>query len=57
MFENYPDVLNPLDISHCLNISLKTVYKLIHNNELPYKRIGSHYKIQKQAVIDYLNMR
>lgn len=37
------------DVAHELNISNQTVYKLIHNGELPAFKLGKHYAISKTA--------
>lgn len=53
MLENYNDVINVNDLCKILGISRKTAYKLL-KEEIPHRRIGSLYRISKQAVLQYI---
>lgn len=55
MLEGYSDVLTVKEVSQVLRIGLKKTYFLLHNKEISYKRIGRHYKISKDALIQYLS--
>lgn len=54
MFKSYPDVVNIADVCTMLRISKKKAYELIHNNQLPYRKIGRIYRIPKSSVITYI---
>ena len=54
MLENYSDVLEIKELCEILRIDRKTAYRLLHNGELSYRKIGRHYKIPKESVIKYL---
>lgn len=55
MLNSYPDILTVTQTSEILQISKKSVYKLIHSNQLQAKKIASHYRIQKKSLIEFLN--
>lgn len=55
MLEQYPDVLEIKDMQKILHIGRQTAYSLLSNGQIPFRRIGRIYKIQKQAVIDFLS--
>lgn len=54
MLENYNDILSVKDMCDILSISRKTAYIFLQSNEVPYRRIGRHYKIPKDGIINYL---
>ena len=54
MFKEYPDVLNVDDISRVLNISVKTVYKLLKDQAVGHLKVGREYRIPKINLIKYL---
>ena len=54
MFKDYPDVLNVEDMSRILNISVKTVYKILQEQSVEYLKIGREYRIPKINLIKYL---
>lgn len=54
MVENYQDVLDIKDMCKVLRIGRKTAYKLLQNDQIPYRKIGRNYKIRKDALITYL---
>ena len=55
IFSQYPDVLDTKDVQELLKISRKTVYCLIRNGKLPYRKIGSRYRLTKESVLKFLN--
>ena len=55
MLKTYPDILTVSQASEILQISKKSVYKLIHTNQLQAKKIASHFRIQKSSLIAFLN--
>ena len=53
-FREYPDVLTVQQTAELLAVCRNTIYKLIRENELPCRRIGSAIRIRKNDVIGYL---
>lgn len=56
LFKDYPDVVSVSQMSKMLNISLKTAYQLLKDNQIKHFMIGRIYKIPKIHVLDYLNI-
>ncbi len=54
MYEQYPDVLTVAELAKLLRIDRSTAYNLLHKGEIPYRRIGTAYRISKQAIIRYI---
>lgn len=54
MFDSFPDVMNPQQLAEALGIGRNAAYDLLKNNSIQYRRIGTHYKIPKLCVIDFL---
>ena len=55
MFEKYPDVLSVSDVCEILRIGKRSVYKLLNNHDLSYRRIGRIYHIPKSSVIAFIS--
>lgn len=53
-FKGYPDVLTVQQTAELLSVCKNTIYKLIRDNELPCRRIGSAIRIRKTDVIGYM---
>lgn len=53
-FKDYPDVLTVQQTAELLSVCKNTIYKLIHKNDLPCRRIGSAIRIRKNDVLDYM---
>ena len=53
-FKDYPDVLTVQQTAELLSVCMNTIYKLIRDNELPCRRIGSAIRIRKTDVIGYM---
>lgn len=56
MLKNYPDVLTITDVSSVLNISTKTVYRLLHDGKITSMKVGRTYRIPKIHLMQYLAM-
>lgn len=54
LLKDYQDVLTPKDIKEVLGIGKNAVYKLLNDNKISSFKIGSHFKITKLALLDYL---
>lgn len=57
MLENYRDVLDTKDLCEILRIGRKTAYSLLTSGEIPCRRIGRKYRIRKDSVIEYLQIK
>ena len=55
MLEEYPDVLEVKDLQRILHIGRQTAYSLLSTGQIPFRRIGRIYKIQKAEVINFLS--
>ena len=53
-FKDYPDVLTVQQTAELLSVCKNTIYKLIRDNELPCRRIGSAIRIRKNDVIGFV---
>ena len=53
-FKDYPDVLTVQQTAELLSVCKNTIYKLIRENDLPCRRIGSAIRIRKHDVMDYI---
>ena len=53
-FKDYPDVLTVQQTAEVLSVCKNTIYKLIRDNELPCRRIGSAIRIRKNDVIGFM---
>lgn len=53
-FKDYPDVLTVQQTAELLSVCKNTVYKLIRDQELPCRRIGSAIRIRKNDVINFM---
>ena len=54
--EDYPDVLNVSELAQILRVHISTAYGLLHSGAIPYRRIGSAYRISKRALLQFLNL-
>ncbi len=55
MFTDYPDVVSITQMAKMLSIGKVLAYRLVKDKSIYAKKIGREYKIQKSAVINYLN--
>lgn len=53
--KNYKDILTVDDICEILHISKVTAYRLIKDDEIPYKKIRKKYIIPKFLFINWLH--
>ena len=49
------EALTIKDMARILSISTKTCYKMVRNRQIPYVKIGSTYRIPRQAILELLN--
>jgi excisionase family DNA binding protein len=46
--------LTVAEVAAMMRVSKMTVYRLVHNGELPAVRVGKSFRVPEQAVHDYL---
>ena len=46
--------LTVAEVANVMRVSKMTVYRLVHNGELPAVRVGRSFRVPEQAVHDYL---
>lgn len=56
VFQSYPDILNVNQVSEILNVSTKTVYRLLNEGALDSLKVGRAYKIPKLYVLQYVKV-
>ena len=56
MFQSYPDVLDVKQVSELLNVSSKTVYRLINEGKLASLKVGRAFKIPKIHLLTYIKV-
>ncbi len=54
---DYPAALTAAETAEILRVSIKTVYKLIKDKNLPAVKVGRENRIAKNQLIDYLQQR
>jgi excisionase family DNA binding protein len=43
------------EVAQVMRVSKMTVYRLVHGGELPAVRVGRSFRVEEQAVHDYLD--
>ena len=46
--------LTVAEVASLMRVSKMTVYRLVHNGEMPAVRVGRSFRVPEQAVHDYL---
>ena len=46
--------LTVAEVASVMRVSKMTVYRLVHNGDLPAVRVGRSFRVPEQAVDDYL---
>lgn len=54
MFQDYPDLFSVTDLMSALHIGRTLAYRLIRTGAIPSLRVGSHIRIPKTAVMQYV---
>jgi excisionase family DNA binding protein len=49
-----PDILNIDEAAELLGVSIKTFNKVLHNENMPARKIGREWKFSRQALIDWV---
>ena len=56
MFSTYPDIVDVKQLCEMLGgVGPKAAYKLLHNGDILYFKIGKAFRIPKSSVIDFLS--
>jgi len=55
--DKYPDLLTVEDASEILRVGKKSVYKLMSNEQLRYKKIGRKYITSKIWLKEYMESK
>ena len=53
-FKDCPDVITVKQAAELLGVCKNTVYKLLHDNEIPCRRIGTAIRIRKKDVLLFM---
>lgn len=54
MFKNIPDIMTFKECQSLLKVGKNTLLSLLHNGNIDAFKIGSRWKIPKEAVLEYL---
>ena len=54
MFNDYPDVMSVKQAAEALGISDKSVYAMLKDGTIGYKKVGTKYIVPKICVEDYI---
>lgn len=55
LLKDYQDVLTPVKVKEILDIGINGVYDLLKSGKIASFKIGSHYRITKSSLLDYLH--
>ena len=50
----YPDVLTLHECQQILQVSRGTMLRLLHENEIPAFRVGNRWRIQRKAMLEFI---
>jgi len=56
VFQGYPDVLDVKQVGELLNVSTKTVYRLLSEGTLTSLKVGRAFKIPKLYLLQYIKV-
>ena len=52
--DQYPDVLTLHECQQILQVSRGTMLRLLHENEIPAFRVGNRWRIQRKAMLEFI---
>ena len=52
--DQYPDVLTLHECQQILQVSRGTMLRLLHENEIPAFRVGNRWRIQRKAMLAFI---
>jgi excisionase family DNA binding protein len=53
--DNLPDIMTRKQLSEFLKVSDLTIFRVLKSGELKGFRVGRHWRIEKEAVLQWLN--
>lgn len=56
ILKEYPDVLTTKDIQSILGVSGKTVFRLLHSDQIKSIKVGRNFRIPKIYLLQYLGL-
>lgn len=56
IFKDYPDVLTTKDLQNILGISGKTVFWLLHSDQIKSIKVGRSFRIPKIYLLQFLGL-
>jgi len=56
IFKDYPDVLDVKQVSEILNVSTKTIYRLLRVGDIESLKIGREFRIPKVNLLRYIRV-
>jgi excisionase family DNA binding protein len=57
MFEKVPDILTVKECQQLLKIGKNSMLNFLHTGEIEGFKIGNHWRIYKESVIDFIRRR
>lgn len=52
--DDYPDVLTVYDLASILRVNVSTAYQMLHEGYIPYRKIGTIFRISKKSLLEFL---
>lgn len=56
VFQGYPDILSVQQVGELLNVSTKTVYRLLNEGTLDSLKVGRAFKVPKLYLLQYIKV-
>jgi len=51
------EIMTPLEAAEYLNLSVRTIYRLVKNGKLPGHKVGRSWRFKKDVLDKWLSMR
>ena len=48
------DVMNIAEAAALLEVAVSTLYKLVHEDKVPYKKVGGAVRFSRQCLLDWI---
>jgi excisionase family DNA binding protein len=52
--KEYPPILNVREAADLLQIGYRLMLRLMHSGQIPFKRVGSNYRVLYSDIIKYM---
>lgn len=56
VFKEYPDVMDVKQVSKLLDVSTKTVYRLLRDGSIASLKVGREFRVPKVNVMKYMKV-